>query len=301
MKLSLIILATALTIFPSHPASAMQAVEPNPKPNPKELAETARAEYQLALEEVEKAKADHREARQLRDQFIKTANESAEEQLLLEQIGRMENEIAENALISEANILSLLTARRVELIIDIAGLNAKLEHVLKLDSDQRADRSEIGEKIVQAQQQQLVLAQEKLSRVNGLHSAGNVPQAEVKEAELDVAKAELALLEKRKALEQPRKAEAQVEIGLELAEKKSQLKTVQELLEQAASIRKSVAELTEAKTRWYQIRSAREYGTMETLKEVEKDLTHRRLNELISQQRLQELETKEQENEDQQK
>jgi hypothetical protein len=298
MKLSLIILAIALTIFPFHPASAMQAVEANPQSPAEKTAR--RAEYQLALEKMEKAKADHREARQLRDQFIKTANESAEEQLLLEQIGRMENEIAENALISEANILSLLTARRVELIIDIAGLNAKLEHVLKLDSDQRADRSEIGEKIVQAQQQQLVLAQEKLSRVNGLHSAGSAPLAEVKEAELDVAKAELVLLEKRKALEQPRKAEAQVEIGLELAEKKSQLKTVQELLEQAASIRKSVAELTEAKTRWYQIRSAREHGTMETLKEVEKDLTHRRLNELISQQRLQELETKEQENEDQQ-
>lgn len=296
MKLSLIILATALAILPSDPATAMQAVEPNPKSNAKELAETARAEYQLALEKMEKAKAGHRESRQLRDELIGMANKSTEELSLSEQIGRMEDKIAENALISEANILSLLTARRVELIIDIAGLKAKLEHILKLSSEQRADRSEIGEKILQAQQQQLDLAKQKLARAAKLHQSGSLSNLEVTEAEVEVARAELALLEKKKALEQPRPVDAQAEIGLELAEKESQLKTVEELLKQASSIRKSVAELTEAKSKLNQIRTAREYGTMEILKKVEKQLTTRQFHELESRQALERLKTKEQEN-----
>lgn len=298
MKLSRMILALVWASIFCHSTLAMQSVAPNPKESAGRQGATPGAAKMEALEELKEAEASYRSSLELRNQFAEKSHESVAEAKLRESIRRMEDEIGGEPLIAETSILSLLTARRVELIIDIAGLTAKLEHALKSRAERQAHRSENDDAMIRQQRQILTLTQKKHERILLLHSKGTNSEAEVAESEREVARAELQLLEKMKELEQPLQADPQAEIGLLLAEKKSQLETVEELLKQAASLRRSAAELAEMKARLKQIRNAREYGTMEILKEVEKGLTMRQFNQLESRQRIEKLEAEEQDNDD---
>jgi hypothetical protein len=262
--------------------NAFQSAESNPKVLPKDIAKpTTTVQPELSPDlEVKRPKYENsllQEYARLRDQMIEVDLESNAERLLAQQIESLEEKIAGQGLITEARILSLLTERRVGLIIDIAGLKAKLEYSLKSSEEQSAKRSPLIQEIIDAQVRVVELTQAKLKAIE---QKGSI-KVEMADAQREVATAELRLLEKKRELEKPAQIDAQAEIGLELAEKKSQLETVDELLDKALSIRDSVAKLDELKGRLNQIKSSRFYGISETWKELEKKFAAMKLQQII--------------------
>lgn len=214
------------------------------------------------------------------------------EVVLEEQITALDEKLAKFEFVAEEGIVTQLMAKRIELMIDIAGLNARQEAKRGIGNDNNSESEAKGlsqqqtrkhpaiEKLKQQREihlQLLHIEQQKLAGIKTLHERGAASSANLADSESQV------LLAKMKLLELEEKIETTVLVGtpnhsvsadsLQLAEKQSQLEVVNRLLQQVATSRPILAKRNELQTRLNRIRSARQEGIAQAIRDWEAGYT----------------------------
>jgi hypothetical protein len=246
-------------------------------------------ELKAAEESVLEAMTRVKEAEQVRDLLITVNPPTDKERQLVEEIRKLESNLSEKELIADPEILSNLTAQRVKLLVDIAGLKTRQELNIKLLDQQKVADSEKRALAIEVSRNYLDLALLKKDQLVALHKQGSVPQMELDEAEQEVATARLQLLEKEREMADTDENRALADVHLALAEKRAQLEMVEKLLADASSVRGDVKQLSELKSWLALIKDSRESGMVTILKECEKGLSEYKLRVIELQEQLEKL------------
>lgn len=137
-------------------------------------------------------------------------------------------------------IIKSLQTQRVNLLIDLAGLEARRNALEKM---QEVNLAENTDSMIEPLAKILVREKQSLSRVKQLHNTGSVSHAELANAEKRVLQAEVRIAEARNALRnQSGLGTGLLDTALERAEKKARLVKIETLLESYTVSRSEIEE-----------------------------------------------------------
>ncbi|HMO12948.1 MAG TPA: hypothetical protein PKD64_16255 [Pirellulaceae bacterium] len=265
-SISLFMFATTMFYWPHSSASFAQSVT-----TPKEQAELETKVETTALQQKFEWLQWSLESEGLaRARFQVQFDEIPEiEQSIQIQIDALNEELSRKQVIYDTNLISALVTRRVALMIEITGLEAR--------RDASARAAYTDEKLLQLMNTQieklnrlLQTANQSLEKKIKLYDSGSITSVELADAENAVVMAELRLLEKQQQFETMRAgAGVNGELTLSLAEKEAQLLLVDQLLSEAAATRSSVTKLRQLESRLERLQTARELGVSESLRKQE--------------------------------
>ncbi len=212
--------------------------------------------------------------------------------VLEEQIAALDEQLAKFEFVAEEGIATQLMAKRIELMIDIAGLNARQETKRGIGnnnegesdgkrlSQQQTRKQPALEKLKQQREihlQLLAIEQQKLAQVKALYESGSASSSKLADCESQVLLAQMKLLELEEKIDTTAVEGVPIDSistdSLQLAEKQSQLEVVNRLLQQVATSRPILAKRNELQTRLNRIRSARQEGIAQTIRDWEAAFT----------------------------
>ncbi len=154
---------------------------------------------------------------------------------------------------SYGEIVGSLQAQRVEMIIDLAGLEARREALQNVAADVQKSTRNVA--LQEELEQLLRWHEEKLARVTELHQKGTASAMEVQEARRGVIEARIRLGEVRNnegTGGNPFVASALISVSLDRAEKQARLDRINGLLQQLIAERSQVSELEELNRKYDQ-------------------------------------------------
>ena len=187
------------------------------------------AEQEAQLKELQADEQQLREREQvLRDQWWAAIESQAE--------SGVSNE-------SFAEIIKMLHTQRVELMIDLAGLEARRDMLREVRSSRQQNMPENALQLIRLLEDALALEQKNLARTQSLYDNAMKPEIEVEAAQKRVLEAEAKLLEARGKLElaaEESLPEELLALSLERSEKRARLDKIKELLVEVAGQRNNL-------------------------------------------------------------
>lgn len=178
---------------------------------------------------------------------------------------------------SFAEVMRLLQSQRVQLSIDLAGLEARRESLIALQRETAGEQGEHRQQVIGKLKQLVQIQGNKLNLAKELASSGSASQGEVQELEGKLLEAEIRLSEFESAVTDSAVQQFRGELAatsIERAEKQARLHRVEEMLAQIVESRQSVHQLSELDQR-----IAHSYALQQEL-EQQLRATQEQLNEL---------------------
>jgi hypothetical protein len=136
---------------------------------------------------------------------------------------------------SFSDVLRLLQTERVQLIIDLAGLDARKDAIVDLQQKNQSEGDQ--EKLLKQIMQQM---ESNLARAEKLYDGNLLSAQGLQEARVSVLKAKLRYAETAKNRQADENVELLTRITIEQTEKRAQLATIEQLLEQYQQSRTTV-------------------------------------------------------------
>jgi len=205
----------------------------------------------------------------------------ADELRLIAEVDQLQQTLERSPVVADAPIMIQLMSRRIDLMIDIAGLTARQESVQQDSSKQQAAAREVLLEKIKMQQQIYEIATTKRDHIKLLYESGTALASKLSSIEQDVANQRIKYLELKQQLQAvPEGDLALGQTTLQLAEKRAQLQMVNQLLSEAAAARPIQAELEKLQSRLARVRNTRESGISDAIRQVEtryQELNFRRI------------------------
>lgn len=261
MRSFLFFFSTVIAIF----AIEVQGFQSVSSPVPKET--------RLKLE-IESAARDLVKLEQVREAIRADVTQaSVRERELQDQIARAEQELQSGDVFANSldDLRASLTARRVELMIGLAGLKARNDSLIKFREAWRQESQNQLSRLSELERKELELAELKLSRAKKMREGGSVSENEVREAEIEVLRLQQRPLKDNPNIQQSANLmEKQLQdVILEIVDKSAQLKTVEEILQKSVNAGTIVADLRRLQDELDQLRKARLQGWAKALEDYE--------------------------------
>lgn len=171
---------------------------------------------------------------------------------------------------SFGDIIASLQTQRVELMIDLAGLEARRDELQKI-AEAKINSDENKESL-QLLQELLALSEKKLHQVEQLVQKGSAPSSEVADANREFIEAKVRLLEattKNRVMGATQVGPPLMAVSLDRAEKQARLEKVEVLLSQLTAGRAQIRELADLNLRYEQYQ--KQVKTIEYSKSVFQD------------------------------
>ncbi len=128
---------------------------------------------------------------------------------------------------SFAEIMKSLQSQKIQLAIDIAGLEAKQEAIL---ANQKKSRVRDKHEVVVPLEKLLSILENEQQEIEKLHKAGAISQAELRKAQRAVLEAKIRLAQAKSNSARSESGQALLDTALELAEKKARLSKTESML-----------------------------------------------------------------------
>jgi hypothetical protein len=265
-SISLGVASIVLLAITGLPASALQMVGEQTKP---------KSEAQLNIESrIEETNTSLEMFEQLcdtiRGEFAQLSNHERE---LADKISMAEKELEAQALFAGSldELRASLIARRVDLMIDLAGLNARKDAYLQHKNSRELEAPSQPNELSELEKKELELAEAKFERATTLHRQGLISSTEVKEAEVEVIRLKHRML--MKAPDANRDSgylERQLgDVVWQIVDKSAQLRAVEELLQKSVKASDVAVQLERLKEELSQLRKSRIQGWSKALGEFE--------------------------------
>lgn len=134
---------------------------------------------------------------------------------------------------SFGELMKTLQSQKIQLMIDLAGLEAKLDALKEAQSSTPEGNTEVLELL----KRKFDLARQQHLRLKQLHSKGTVSNADVTKSEMEVLVVELEMAQAKKPTSNPVFSKELLAISLERTEKQARLIKTEELLAKISSSR----------------------------------------------------------------
>jgi chromosome segregation ATPase len=224
--ISALSIAIAVFAFAASNAIAFQSVE-------SKETENTRENLQGKLQQLEKSQ------REYTDSIKRLTKDKAEDMQQLELLEEKTGGLSED---SYASVVASLQSRRVELMIDLTGIDARrsaIEAIVKTATDGASvDSVLIGqlEKMVEVQKKSL-------SELTALYQSGAASSKQLRDAELKILELEIQLAREKQKPNQASLFDSQlVDLSLDRAEKKAKLEHIEQMLAKFAKSREALGE-----------------------------------------------------------
>ena len=215
-----------------------QAVAPNPSPKITALGrqlEELGFEFQTLDTERSSAAAGQAEAKMRADELDKMRSD----------LLRQQYELGVSK-VSYDEIIRHLQTQRVQLSVDLAGIEARREILIAQQESGQKSAEEQKEPLAEMIKQLIEIQQERLSSVEALRAKGSVPTADVLNAKQQLLETQIRLAEKNHAANDNRGSSMDPEllnVSLVRAETAARLNKVNQLLGEYVSARKTIDSL----------------------------------------------------------
>jgi hypothetical protein len=251
-------------------AFALQAAGPETKPaEPKTKPSEAQNFYELELASLDRqlatqAQLIERSRKELHDLKVPEL-----ERTLQGQIEALRDKLNNKQVVADPAVLTQLMSRRVDLMIDLAGLTARQEAALQENPQIKAKRDFLDEQL-QLQTMALEASEQKSRVLAKLAETGHASEVETQEMNQRLILQRMKLLEIKHQRDSIGLENSAIsETALQIAEKRAQLKMVAELLDEAARTRPIQIELEALQSRLERLGTTREMGISDAMRRSE--------------------------------
>ncbi|MBX3418227.1 MAG: hypothetical protein KF851_11540 [Pirellulaceae bacterium] len=251
-------------------AFALQAAGPETKPaEPKTEPSEAQNFYELELASLDRqlaaqAQLIERSRKELHDLKVPEL-----ERTLQGQIEALRDKLNTKQVVADPAFLTQLMSRRVDLMIDLAGLTARQEAALQENPQIKAKKDFLDEQL-QFQTMALEASEQKSRVLAKLAETGHASEVDTQDMNQRLILQKMKLLEIKHQRDSIGLENSAIsETALQIAEKRAQLKMVAELLDEAARTRPIQIELESLQSRLERLRTTREMGISDAMRRAE--------------------------------
>lgn len=170
-------------------------------------------------------------------------------------------------------LVAMLQSTRIQLKIDLAGLNARQNLLREAIQSPPADLK-LKQRKLEIALKMRGLAAQRLEQAKRLHAAGTLAVTELSSIEEELQNAELRVLEMEDAMLESSQTvgDMNLQAGIELAEKEARLAAVESMLQATAGSRDAV-QRAEAEARELQQLQEQRLTTLRSLQELEEQIS----------------------------
>lgn len=253
-------------------AFALQAAGPETKPaEPKQKPSAAQniSELEQALAHFDRQLATQSQLIERSRKELYVLQVPDLERTLQADIDRLRDELNTKQVVADPAVLTQLMSRRVDLMIDLAGLTARQEAALQENPQIKAKKDFLDEQL-QLQTAALEASEQKSRVLAKLAETGHASEVETQDMNQRLILQRMKLLEikhQRDSISLENSAIS--ETALQIAEKRAQLNMVAELLHEAARTRPIQIDLEALQSRLERLRTTREMGISDAMRRAE--------------------------------